>query len=287
MYRKLIALLAVFAAGAVHAQTVPADTAIARIKETKEVKIGHRESSVPFSYLGPDRKPVGYAIDLCLAVVDRIKKDLDLPTLDVKFQPVDLTTRIPSIQNGTIDLECGSTVNTLARQKQVDFSYVTAVAADQILVKAASRVKEIEDLRGKQVALPTGSTSVGLVHAISQQKNLNIRVLTVKDQAEGFLAVETGRAEAYITDNTILYGLKKRARDPNAFKVVGRPLSYLPYGIMVAKNNSTLLAHVNRTLAEMYRSGEARKLFEKWFAELDMPFTGQVKAAFETNSVPD
>lgn len=287
MLRKLCFIGAVVIGSATYAQTQPGDAAIGRIKETKEVRIGHRESSVPFSFLGPDRKAVGYSIDLCMAVVERLKKDLDLPQLEVKLQAVDLTTRIPLIQNGTIDLECGSTVNTLARQRQVDFSYVTAVAADQILVKSTSRVKEIEDLRGKQIALPTGSTSVGLVQSINQAKNLNIRVLTVKDQAEGFLAVETGRAEAYITDNVILYGLKKRARDANAFKVVGRPLSYLPYGIMVAKNNSTLMASVNRTLAEMYRSGEARKLYEKWFSELDMPFTGQVKAAFETNAIPD
>jgi glutamate/aspartate transport system substrate-binding protein len=287
MLRTLILLAAFATSAAVQAQTVAADAALARIKESKEIRIGYRESSVPFSYLGPDRKPVGYSMDLCMAVVERLKKDLELAQLEVRLQAVDLTTRIPSIQNGTIDLECGSTVNTLARQKQVDFSYVTAVAADQILVKASSKVREIEDLRGKQVALPTGSTSVGLVQAISQQKNLNIRVLTVKDQAEGFLAVDTGRAEAYITDNVILYGLKKRARDPGAYKVVGRPLSYLPYGIMVARNNSALLAAVNRTLAEMFRNGEARKLYEKWFAELDMPFTGQVKAAFETNAIPD
>ncbi len=287
MFRALCLVGAVVIGSSAYAQAQPGDTAIGRIKEAKEVKIGYRESSVPFSFLGPDRKPVGYAIELCMAVVERLKKDLELPQLEVKLQPVDLTTRIPLIQNGTIDLECGSTVNTLARQRQVDFSYVTAVAADQILVKSSSRVKEIEDLRGKQVALPTGSTSVGLVQSLSQAKNLNIRVLTVKDQAEGFLAVETGRAEAYITDNVILYGLKKRARDASAFKVVGRPLSYLPYGIMVAKNNSTLLATVNRTLAEMYRSGEARRLYEKWFSELDMPFTGQVKAAFETNAIPD
>ncbi|UUZ72356.1 amino acid ABC transporter substrate-binding protein [Polaromonas sp. P1(28)-8] len=272
--------------GGALAQAAP-DAVIARIKETKEVRLGYRESSVPFSYLGPDKKPVGYSIDLCMAVVERLKKELELPNLEVRLQAVDLTTRIPLIQNGTIDLECGSTVNTLSRQKQVDFSYVSAVVADQILVKATSRVKELEDLAGKQVALPTGSTSVRTVQEINQAKKLNLRVLTVKDQAEGFLAVETGRAEGYITDNTILYGLKQRARDPKAFKVVGRPLSYLPYGIMMAKNNSTLLATVNRTLAEMYCSGEAKKLYEKWFSELGMPFNGQVKSAFETNSIPD
>ncbi|MFC7518956.1 amino acid ABC transporter substrate-binding protein [Herbaspirillum sp. GCM10030257] len=264
-----------------------ADQVLNRIKETKTVTIGYRESSIPFSFLDANQKPVGYSLDICAAVVENLKKTIGLPNLTVKMQAVDLSTRIPLIQNGTIDMECGSTVNTLARQKQVDFSYVTAVAADQILVKAASPVKEIEDLAGKAVALPTGSTSARLVQALNNKKQLGMRFLFVKDQAEGFLAVDTGRAEGYITDNVILYGLRKRAKQSNEFRVTGRPLSYLPYGIMVAKNNSTLLAVINQTIAEKAHSGEAIAMYDKWFDQLKMPLDPRAQVAFELNAIPE
>ncbi|PUA18688.1 amino acid ABC transporter substrate-binding protein [Glaciimonas sp. PCH181] len=288
---KLVAIAIVATAfsnlicGSVEAQT--ADAAITRIKELKKVTIGYRESSLPFSFLDGNQKPAGYAIDLCTAVVETLKKELNMPNLQVNMQPVDLSTRIPLTQNGTIDMECGSTVNTLARQKQVDFSYVTAIAADQILVKASSPVKELEDLAGKQIALPTASTSLSLIMEINTKKKLNMRFLYVKDQAEGFLAVDTGRAAAYITDNTILYGLKNRASHPDDFRITGRPLSYLPYGIMVAKNNSTLLGIVNRTIAEKFRLGEGEVLYQKWFGKLKMPLSPLTKAGFELNAIPD
>jgi glutamate/aspartate transport system substrate-binding protein len=264
-----------------------ADSTIARIKATNKVKIGVRDFSVPFSYLDANQKPTGYTIELCLAVVESLKKELNLPSLEVVMQSVDLSTRIPLIQNATIDMECGSTVNTLTRQKQVDFSYVTAVASDQLLVKASSTIKELEDLAGKVVALPNASTSLTMLMSINTKKHLNMRLMYVRDQAEGFLAVQTGRADAYITDNTILYGLRKEAKNPAEFRITGRPLSYLPYGIMIAKNNSTLLAIVNRTIAEKSRNGESKMMYDKWFGQLNMPLSPLTKAAFDVNSIPD
>jgi glutamate/aspartate transport system substrate-binding protein len=264
-----------------------ADAVIARIKESKKVTIGYRESSIPFSYLDESQKPVGYSIDLCNAVIDNLKKDLAIPDLQVVMTPVELSSRIPLIQNGTIDMECGSTVNTLSRQKQVDFSYITAVAADQILVKSTSKIQEMEDLAGKQIALPSSSTSLALLLDVNAKRHLNMRFLYVKDQAEGFLAVQSGRAEAYISDNTLLYGLKNRAKNPADFRITGRPLSYLPYGIVVGKNNSTLLGIVNRTIVEKFRKGEGETLYKKWFGQLKMPLSPLTKAAFELNAIPD
>ncbi|MFJ3048043.1 amino acid ABC transporter substrate-binding protein [Herbaspirillum chlorophenolicum] len=278
-------ILMIAAASVAHAQS--ADSTINRIKSTNKIKIGVRDFSIPFSYLDANQKPIGYSIDLCMAVVDSLKKELNLPNLEVVTQSVDLSTRIPLVQNGTIDMECGSTVNTLARQKQVDFSYVTAVAADQLLVKANSPVKELEDLAGKVIALPNASTSMAMLLSANSKRNLNVRFLYVREQAEGLLAVQTGRADAYITDNTILYGLRKNSKNPEEFRITGRPLSYLPYGILVAKNNSTLMAIINRTIAEKFRNGEGKSLYEKWFGQLGMPLSPVTKAAFELNSIPD
>lgn len=279
---------ALFCSGVqVQAQAQTADSTIARIKASNKVKIGVRDFSVPFSYLDANQKPTGYSVELCEAVVESLKKELNLPSLEVVMQSVDLSTRIPLIQNATIDMECGSTVNTLTRQRQVDFSYVTAVASDQLLVKASSSIKELEDLAGKVVALPNASTSLAMLTSINNKKHLNMRLMSVRDQAEGFLAVQTGRADAYITDNTILYGLRKDAKNPAEFRITGRPLSYLPYGIMVAKNNSTLLAIINRTIAEKFRNGDGKTMYDKWFGQLNMPLSPLTKAAFDINAIPE
>jgi glutamate/aspartate transport system substrate-binding protein len=204
-YMRLVCMAFVISLAAVNtAQAQTADAAIARIKHHGEVVIGYRQSSIPFSYLDANQKPVGYTIDLCLAAVQTLKQQLGLPNLTVKFVAVDLSTIIPLLQNGSIDMECGSTVHTLKRSAQVDFSFVTAAASDQLLVKENSSVKEIEDLAGKTVAVPAGSTNAALVQSINANKKLGMRVVFVKDQAEGFLTLSTGRADAYVSDNVIL-----------------------------------------------------------------------------------
>ena len=281
----VVALASCLALPAV-SQAQTTDAALERIKTNHEVVIGYRQSSIPFSYLDPSQQPIGYTVDLCREVVETLKQKLQLPELQIKLVAVDLSTFIPLLQNGTVDMECGSTVHTLKRAAQVDFSLVTAAASDQLLVKSDSPVNEIEDLANKAVAVPAGSTNAALVQAINAQKQLNMRVVMVKDQAEGFLAVSTGRVEAYVTDNVILYGLKKRAPDPQAFRVTGRPLSYLPYGIVLAPNNSGLLSVVNETLANMNRSGRTAELYSKWFAQVGMPISDLTQSIYKINSFP-
>jgi glutamate/aspartate transport system substrate-binding protein len=267
-------------------QAQTTDAALERIKANKEVVIGFRQSSIPFSYLDSSQQPIGFTVDLCREVVETLKQKLQLPDLKIKMVAVDLSTFIPLLQNGTVDMECGSTVHTLRRAAQVDFSLVTAAASDQLLVKTDSPVKEIEDLANKAVAVPAGSTNAALVQTINTRQQLNLRIVMVKDQAEGFLAVSTGRVEAYVTDNVILYGLKKRAPDSEAFRVTGRLLSYLPYGIVVAPNNSGLLAVVNETLATLDQSGKASELYTKWFAQVGMPISELTQSIYRINSIP-
>ena len=275
-----------FAYGGIPAEAQTADAAMSRIRAHGEVVIGYRQSSIPFSYLDARQKPVGYTIDLCMAVVDALKQQISRPDLKVRFVPVDLSTIIPLLQNGSIDMECGSTVHTLKRSAQVDFSFVTAAASDHLLVKTGSKIKEIEDLAGKSLAVPAGSTNAALAQSINAQKTLNIRFIFVKDQAEGFLTMSTGRADAYMSDNVILNGLKQRSSNPAAFRVTGRSLSYLPYGIVVAPNNSALSNAINSTLAESFKSGRATQLYEKWFSQLGMPVDQTMQEIFRVDSIP-
>jgi glutamate/aspartate transport system substrate-binding protein len=268
-------------------QAQTTDAALERIKKNGEVVIGYRQSSVPFSYLDQSQKPIGYTIDLCHAVVDTLKEKLQLPGLSIKMVAVDLSTSIPLLQNGGIDMECGSMVHTLRRAAQVDFSLATAASSDQLLVKSDSPINEIEDLANKAVAVPAGSTNAALVQSINSSQKLNMRVVMVKDQAEGFLSMSTGRVDAYVTDNVILFGLKQRASNPDAYRITGRRLSYLPYGIVVAPNNSGLLSIINETLALNNQSGRSEALYKKWFGGIGMSFDDQAKELYKLNSFPN
>ena len=287
--RRLYALAAAclaLALGSLPAWAQTADAAMARIRAHGEVVIGYRQSSIPFSFLDTSQKPVGYTIDLCMAVVDALRRKTSRPDLKVRYVPVDLSTVIPLLQNGSIDMECGSTVHTLKRAEQVDFSFITAAAADHLLVKADSKVQEIEDLAGQTLAVPAGSTNAALAQSINTQKQLNIRFIFVKDQAEGFLTLSTGRAAAYMSDDVILSGLRQRSGKPAAFRITGRNLSYLPYGIVIAPNNSALANTINSTLAGIFKSGQAKQLYEKWFAEIGLHVDEAVQEIFRVNSIP-
>ena len=287
--RRLYALAAAclaLALGSLPAWAQSADAAMARIRAHGEVVIGYRQSSIPFSFLDTSQKPVGYTIDLCMAVVDALRRKTSRPDLKVRYVPVDLSTVIPLLQNGSIDMECGSTVHTLKRAEQVDFSFITAAAADHLLVKADSKVQEIEDLAGQTLAVPAGSTNAALAQSINTQKQLNIRFIFVKDQAEGFLTLSTGRAAAYMSDDVILSGLRQRSGKAAAFRITGRDLSYLPYGIVIAPNNSALESTINSTLAGIFKSGQAKQLYEKWFAQIGIHFDEAVQEIFRVNSIP-
>lgn len=261
-----------------------------RIKERGVVNMGHREASIPFSYIGPDGKPIGYSIDLCMRFIDKIKEEIDAPDLKIKFVPVTSQTRIPLMANGTIDLECGSTTNNLTRQKQVDYLSVTFITGTKLASKKDSGIKEIEDLNGKAIALSLGTTNEKAVKAVIQEKGLDVKTVMVKDHPQGWLALETGRVDAYATDHVLLYGLISKSKDPSQFQVTGRFLSYDPYGIMVPRNDSTYRRLGNVVLADLMRSGELEKMYDKWFnpgpTNIKMPLSATLKTAFEIQALP-
>jgi glutamate/aspartate transport system substrate-binding protein len=261
-----------------------------RIKERGVINLGHREASIPFSYIGPDGKPIGYSIDLCMKIIDKIKAEIQAPDLKIKYVPVTSQTRIPLMANGTIDIECGSTTNNLTRQKQVDYLPVTFITGTQLAVKKGSGIKEIEDLNGKAIALSLGTTNEKAVKAVMQEKGLDIKTVMVKDHPQGWLALETDRVDAYATDHVLLYGLISKSKDPSQFEVTGRFLSYDPYGIMVPRNDSTYRRLGTVVLADLMRSGEVVEIYDKWFnpgpTNINMPLSATLRTAFEIQALP-
>ncbi len=259
-----------------------------KIKESGVITIGHRESSVPFSYLDGEQKPVGYAMDLCAKVVDAIKAEAQVPNLQVKYQPVTSQNRIPLVQNGTVDIECGSTTNSVQRQQQVGFSVAYFVTSVRLGVRKASGIKDIGDLDGKPVVTTTGTTSDQLIKQNEKGKSINLHNLYGKDHADSFLMVESGRAVAFVMDDILIAGLIANSKSPDAYAVVGPSLRDEPYGVMMRKDDPELKALVDKTLIDSMKSGEAEKLYSKWFmnpipprgVNLNFPMSEALKNAF-------
>ncbi|MEE9929957.1 MAG: transporter substrate-binding domain-containing protein [Microvirgula aerodenitrificans] len=258
-----------------------------KVKDKGEIVIGYRESSIPFSYLDGNQKPVGYMMDLCNRVVADVKKELNMPTLVTKLVPVTSQTRIPLMTNGTVDLECGSTTNSVERQKQVAFSVSTYVTSVRMLVKSRSGIKSIDDVDGKSVVTTTGTTSDRYIKQNEKGKQLNIKNVYGKDHADSFLMVETGRAAAFVMDDVLLAGLIANSKSPKDYAIVGPALSVEPYGIMIRKDDPQFKAAVDGTLTKLMKSGEINKLYSKWFTSpipprninLNLPMSPQLKEA--------
>ena len=265
-----------------------------KIKDTGIITLGVRETSIPFSYLDDKQNAIGYSIDLCMAIVEEVKKELMMPTLKVNTNAVTSQTRIPLMSNGTIDMECGSTTNNLTRQKQVAFAPVTFVTGTKLLVKKTSKIKSYKDLKGKTVVVTQGTTNERTIKALSDAENLNIKFLNAKDHAESFLTVESGRAAAFSMDDVLLYGLIAKAKKPKDFDVVGDYLSYDPYGIMFRKNDADFAIVATRALAALMRTGEINKIYEKWFIgklpsgeTIGMPMSPLLKVGFQLQALPE
>ena len=265
-----------------------------KVKDSGTITIGHRETSVPFSYLDEKQQPIGYSMDLCMAIVEEVKKELMMPTLMVKYNPVTSQTRIPLMSNGTVDIECGSTTNNLTRQKQVAFAPVTFVTGTKLLAKKSSKIKSYKDLKNKTVVVTQGTTNERTIKALSDKENLNIKFLNAKDHAESFLTVESGRAVAFSMDDVLLYGLIAKAKKPKDFEVIGDYLSYDPYGIMFRKNDSDFAVVANRALSKLMASGEINKIYDRWFVDklpsgevIGMPMSPLLKAGFQLQALPE
>jgi glutamate/aspartate transport system substrate-binding protein len=265
-----------------------------KIKDSGTITIGHRETSIPFSYLDDKQQPIGYSMDICAAVVEEVKKELALATLAVKYNPVTSQTRIPLMANGTIDMECGSTTNTLTRQKQVGFAPITFITGTKLLVKKSSKVKSYKDLKNKTVVVTQGTTNERIIKSLSDKDNLGIKFLNAKDHGESFLTVESGRAVAFSMDDILLYGLIAKAKNPKDYEVVGDYLSYDPYGMMYRKGDEDFGLVIRRAIAKLFSSGDINKLYSKWFLEklpsgetMGVPMSPLLKAAIVVQSLPE
>jgi glutamate/aspartate transport system substrate-binding protein len=236
-----------------------------KIKETGSITLGHRESSIPFSYYDDKQQVVGYSHELMLKVVDAIKQELKLPNLQVRLNSVTSQNRIPLVQNGTVDLECGSTTNNTERQKQVAFSNTIFVIGTRLQTKKDSGIKDFPDLAGKTVVTTAGTTSERLIRKLNEDKKLNMNIISAKDHGESFLTLETGRAVAFMMDDALLYGEMAKARKPGDWVVVGTPQSLEAYGCMMRKDDPQFKKLVDSTIVKLMQSGEAEKIYNKWF----------------------
>jgi glutamate/aspartate transport system substrate-binding protein len=281
----------VFAALAATAGVVFAQSAgtLKKVQDTGAITMGVREASIPMSYLDDKQQFVGYHIDVCNRVIDDLKKSLKLPNLKINLQPVTSANRIPLMQNGTIDIECGSTTNTLARQQQVAFALTTFISDVRVLTKANSGIKTIADLNNNPLAVTTGTTSVQLIRAQEQGKNLNITEVFGKDHAESFLLLETDRAVAFALDDYLLAGFRARSNNPSAYVFLDQALRTEPIAIMIRKDDSDFKKAVDDSIRAMMKSGELEKIYNKWFttqiptlkAPLNMPMTNALKELFK------
>src|SRR6201987_6329890 len=260
-----------------------------KIKYAVVITLGHRESSIPFSYYDDKNQVVGYAQDLLMMVVDAVKKKLNMPNLQVKLIPVTSQTRIPLIQNGTIDIEAGSTTNNLERQQQVSFSDTFFIISTRLLVKKDSGIKDFPDLKGKNVVVTAGTTSERLIHQLNDKDQMGMQIIAAKDHGESFLILQSGRAAAFMLDDALLAGERAKARNPSDWVIVGTPQSKEAYGMMLKKDDTEFKAVVDAALAEAEKNGTAEALYKKWFMSpippkglnLELPLSDDMKQLFQ------
>jgi glutamate/aspartate transport system substrate-binding protein len=263
--------LAVLVLAAVPVRAQDLQGTLKKIKDSGTITLGYREQSVPFSFKGSDGTPAGYSVDLCKSVATAVQQQLGLQKLDVKWVPVTVETRIPAVVRGAIDLECGSTTNTLARQEQVDFSHMTFVDGGSLLVKTTGKLASFQDFAGKKIGVIPGTTTETALKAALQKALVNAQVTPVKDHREGLTGVEGGTLDAYASDRVILIGLAVTAQDPSQFAIADTYLSYEPYGLMLRRGDAAFRLTVNRALSQLYRSGEVMQIYGRWFGKLGTP----------------
>jgi len=238
-----------------------------KIKDSGTIVLGTRESSGALAYTLGDGKYVGFHTEMADRIAKDIQAQLKMPKLDVKYQPVTSQNRIPLVQNGTVDLECGSTTNNAARQKDVAFAMTTYVEEGRIVVKANSPIKGIADLNGKTVATTTGTTSVQTLRKNKRAANMDFKEVFGKDHADSFLLLESGRADAFVMDGQILAGLVSKSKNPADYKILGEVLSVEPIACMMRKDDPAFKTAVDNSIKNMVKSGELAKMYDKWFMQ--------------------
>jgi glutamate/aspartate transport system substrate-binding protein len=281
-FKLAVLSLALLATGGAFADTLD------KIKASGVITMGVRESSVPMSYTLGEGKYAGYHVEICQKIIANLEKSAG-KKLEIKFQPVTSQNRIPLVQNGTVDIECGTTTNNATRQKDVAFVVTTYVEEVRIAVKANSGIKSIPDLNGKTIATTTGTTSVQTLRKNKRATNVDFKEIFGKDHSDSFLLLESGRADAFVMDGSILAGNIATAKNPADFKLVGEPLSVEPIAIMIRKDDPLLKRLADDTVKTMIKSGEMNKLWNKWFlspippkdAKVGLPLSAGTKAAWD------
>ena len=288
MYRTFA--LACLLATAASAAAQPAGT-LQKIRDANTITLGVRDASIPFSFLDDKQEAVGYSVDLCMKVVEAARRELKLPGLQLKKQIVTSSNRIPLIANGTVDLECGSTVNNLERQKLVAFSLTTFVVNTKFIVPKAGGVKRLQDLKGRTVAATSGTNTMQKLNEINSKMSLGMTLLPGKDHGESFLLVQTGRAAAFAEDDILLAGLAANSKNPKDYQLVAiEGMASDPYALMMRRDDPQFKALVDKTIGGVMKSGEIHKLYAKWFTtpippkgvNINFPETQAIKDAFAT-----
>ena len=241
-----------------------------KIKDSGTITLGHRDSSIPFSYLAGKPEPIGYSHDIQLAIVEHLKKELSAPDLKTRYNLVTSQTRIPLVQNGTVDVECGSTTNNVERQQQVAFSVGIFEVGTRLLTKVKDgqpAYKDFPDLAGKNVVTTAGTTSERILKAMNADKQMKMNVISAKDHGEAFNMLESGRAVAFMMDDALLAGEMAKARKPSDWVITGTPQSYEIYGCMVRKDDPAFKKAVDEAIVGYFKSGEVNKSYDKWFQQ--------------------
>ena len=285
------ALAALFLASLAAAPALAQESAtLKKIRDNGSITLGHRESSIPFSYYDDRQQVIGYSHELMLKVVEDIKQDLKLPKLEIRLMPVTSANRITLVQNGTVDIECGSTTNNTERQKQVSFSNSIFVIGTRLMVRKDAGIRDFPDLAGKNVVTTAGTTSERLLRKMNEDRQMKMNIISAKDHGESFLTLETGRAVAFMMDDALLYGEMAKAKRPGDWVVTGTPQSKEAYGCMLRKDDAGFKKVVDGALARAMASGEAEKIYSKWFMNpippkglnLNMPLSDEMKALYKS-----
>ena len=283
------ALATVLSTSAVMPAQAQESLTLKKLKDTGNITLGHRESSIPFSYYNDQQQVIGYSQELMLKAVDGVKEQLKLAKLDTKLMPVTSANRITLVQNGTIDIECGSTTNNLERQKQVGFSTTIFVIGTKLMTRKDSGIKDFPDLAGKNVVTTAGTTSERLLRKMNEEKQMKMNIISAKDHGEAFLTLETGRAVAFMMDDALLYGEMAKAKKPGDWIVTGTAQSKEAYGCMVRKDDPEFKKVIDAALTRAMTSGEAEKIYAKWFMNpippkslnLSMPMSDEMRALYK------
>ncbi|HTR06377.1 MAG TPA: glutamate/aspartate ABC transporter substrate-binding protein [Paraburkholderia sp.] len=286
--KKTAAMLALFGFVATGAFAQDSGT-LKKIKDTGVISLGHRESSIPFSYYDDKQNVIGYSQDYAEKIVEAVKQKLNMPNLKVKLVPITSQNRIPLVQNGTVDIECGSTTNNAERQQQAAFTNTIFVIGTRLMAKKDSGIKDFADLKGKTVVTTAGTTSERILRKMNQDKNMGMNIISAKDHGESFMTLSTGRAVAFMMDDALLAGERAKSNNPGDFVIVGQPQSREAYGCMMRKNDPEFKKVADDAIAKVQTSGEGEVIYKKWFESpippkglnLNFPMSEDMKALFK------